>query len=250
MVPRFIVLPYLALAALSAAALAKDDPGSAFEVGARAQAAGCDLPHAAALLAEAAFSLVGLLFGAALVGWVFLASRQMSGWSGPSGATVPGWTPRSWSSNLAIGGALFSSILALAALPERTCLVTRAGYSVLDVTYSAFIALAPAVYGLLKADSAPTPKSAVRLFALAAAITAWGTLGQLLTTAALFLELERAGVIGWPSALAADLLLVGVVAVVMAYTVRCVGGYLRTVPAEGPSQGPRAAREPREWSLL
>ena len=53
----------------------------------------------------------------------------------PPPDSAPPWTPRSWSSNLAIGGALLTSLLGLVALPAHTHYMAKASYTVLESVF-------------------------------------------------------------------------------------------------------------------
>jgi hypothetical protein len=163
--------------------------------------------------------------------------------------SAPGWSPQSWSTNLAIGGALLTTLLGIAALPAQTHHAARTSYIALSAFFATLVTLAPAVYGLLKVGSPPTPGGALRLFALAAAVTVWATVGQLGLGALLFLELSLARVISPPAAYAAAALFDLVAVLVFVYALRAVGSYATRKPAVTGQPTPPPA-VPQPWALL
>ena len=168
---------------------------------------------------------------------------------------TPAWTPQSWSTNLAIGGALLTMVLGITALPAQTHYATRMSYATLSTFFATLAALAPAVYGLLKVTT-PTPPGALRLFAFAAAVTVWATVGQLGMTALLFLELGMARLISGTSARAAAALFAVVALLVFIYAIRAVHTYKtgRSPAAAKPEPAgpvaPPADGAPLRWPLL
>lgn len=172
--------------------------------------------------AERAITSLGLIAGA-----IVLLYGVAAGFSAKSNAQLagtPAWTPQSWSTNLAIGGALLAMVLGIAALPAQTHYAARTAYATLSTFFATLVALAPAVYGLLKVGT-PSPPAALRLFAFAAGVTVWATVGQLGITGLLFLELGAARVISWTSARSAALLFAIVALLVFVYALRAVNAY-------------------------
>ena len=142
---------------------------------------------------------------------------------------------------------------------------SKTSYTTLSVLYGALVTLAPALFGLLKVG-APTPVDAdavaraaahtVRMFALAAAVTVWATVGQLGTAALLVLELAAARVLSGVSAYTAVGLFATAAALVAVHAIRALisGPAPATRPATPgagtvPVDPPGAASE-GDWCLL
>jgi hypothetical protein len=196
--------------------------------------------------AERSIARVGLVAAAIVLAFGLVVSFGAK--ANPRLEGVPEWTPQSWSTNLAIGGALLTMVLGIAALPAQTHYAARAAYATLSTFFATLVALAPAVYGLLKVG-APSPPGALRLFALAAAVTVWATIGQLGITGLLFLELGMARVISWTSARAAAFLFATVALLVFVYALRAVHAY-RTGGGPAPAGPPPPPGAPQRWPLL
>ena len=108
-----------------------------------------------------------------LVGMV--ASRRAR--PNPAIGGTPKWTPQSWSTNLAIGGALLTACTSRSAdCQPRVTTPRRRRIRHSPAFFAALVALAPAVYGLLRVGSV-SPATALRLFALSSAVTVWATVG-------------------------------------------------------------------------
>lgn len=167
---------------------------------------------------------------------------------------APGWTPQSWSASLAIGGALLSSLLAVSALPAQTRYAARPSYTLLNVLFAALVALAPTVYGLLKAGGQPTAGSALVLFAVAAAITLWATTGQLAAAALLVLEMEAARLLALPFAVVTVVVLGAVALLVTVYAFRAVSAYVVAKPPAAAGAGghapPALPATLKPWGLI
>jgi hypothetical protein len=187
--------------------------------------------------AELFVTVIGLAAAIALgmYGWIVSGQSNIAPTANP-----PTWTPQSWSTNLAIGGALVTSLLGITALPAQTHFATKTTYTTLSAFFAALVVLAPAVYGLLKADRAPSKATALRIFAFAAAITVWATIGQLGTAALLFLELSDARLVSVLAADAAAAVAAIVAMLVAIYGVRAINSHLIPAPAAGalPGGGP------------
>jgi hypothetical protein len=196
--------------------------------------------------AETFITLVGL--GAAIA--LALYGLAISGRSTatPDDST-PKWSAQSWSTNLAIGGALFTAVLGIAALPAQTHYAARSTYSTFSLLFAALVTLAPAIYGLLNVGGPHTPARALRLFALAAAVTVWATIGQLGLSALLFLELGLTFVISPAAAYAAAGLAGLVAAIVFVYALRAVHSFT-VPPAAELGQPPVLPMAGRPWSLI
>lgn len=188
-----------------------------------------------------------LVTGVGLVPAVLLALYGMfvSNRSNLHPSAEPLWSPQSWSTNLAIGGALVTSLVGVTALPSQTHYAARTTYTTLSAFFAALVVLAPAVYGLLKVDNAPSRQAALRMFAFAAAITVWGTIGQLLTAALLFLELSDARLVSALAAGAAAMVTAVVALLVAVYSVRAINTYLLPAgQAPGALPPPPPAAQP------
>lgn len=217
------------------------------------------VPQIQPAILELFVTLVSLIPALLLFVWAWLCSAEVTQ-TPPDSA--PPWTPRSWSSNLAIGGALLTSLLGLAALPAHTHYMAKASYTVLSPFFAALIALAPAVYDLIKAGGTPTPANALRMFGAAAAITLWATLGQLGTAAFLFLELKAARAISGVAAVAAALVVTGVGIAVITYAFKAIATYAAEAAPDSDDGAGRFQRQgverretvqrvpPRRWALL
>jgi hypothetical protein len=195
---------------------------------------------------ELVVTLVSLVPAVTLLLWSWSKEAAQ-----PPPDSAPPWTLRSWSSNLAIGGALLTSLLGLMALPTHTHYMAKASYTVLSPFFAALIALAPAVYDLMKAGGTPTPSSALRLFGTAAAITLWATLGQLGTTVFLFLELEAARVVSGVAAVTAALVVVAVGVAVISNAFKAIQSH--TDPANAVrlrADEKTSLGRPGRWALL
>jgi hypothetical protein len=147
------------------------------------------------------------------------------------------WTPQSWSTNLAVGGALLTALLGMTTLPAQTHYAAKTTYTTLSAFFAALVILAPAVYGLLKIDAAPSPSAALRMFSAAAALTVWATVGQLGTAALLFLELADTRLVSIVAAAAATAVAAVVAVLVVIYAARAINSYLHPPGAHGPGPG-------------
>lgn len=195
--------------------------------------------------AELWITLAGLTGGILLAIYgLAVSSRSRAGAANPA----PGWTPQSWSTNLAIGGALLTALLGIAALPAQTHYAARTSYTALSAFFATLVTLAPAIYGLLNVGRPPTPAGALRLYSLAAGVTVWATIGQLGLGALLFLELSLARVISSPAAYAAATLFGLVALLVFASALRAVGSFAPAPAPAGPPVPPPGP--PPAWALL
>ncbi len=192
--------------------------------------------------------LLVLLFGLALAP-VAQSNAAIKG--------TPKWTPQSWSTNLAIGGALLTAILAIGGLPAQGYYATKMSYAALSTFYAAMVALAPAVYGLLRVGSV-SEVTALRSYTFAAAVTVWATVGQLGTAAQVSLELGVARVFSAAAANAAAVLFWSVALFVFLYAIRAVHTYSTANGSPTPKAGGRGQEgrptdpptAPTEWALL
>jgi hypothetical protein len=117
---------------------------------------------------------------------------------GPMGS--PSWNlQQSWGTNVAIGGALLSTVLALSGFPEHPDLMTRVSFLQLQSLFAALVALAPPIYGLLHSDVQVAPNNVaaiesrgyIVMFLISGAIVLWGAIGQTATLFLLLQELEQ-----------------------------------------------------------
>jgi hypothetical protein len=182
--------------------------------------------------AERLVTMVGLVAGVIvlLVGLGVALQQEATTPSRLKGE--PKWTAQSWSSNLALGGALLTPILTIAGLPAVTHYASKTSYTTLSVFYGALVALAPAVFGLLKGRD-PKQRDIVRMLALASAVTVWATVGQLGTAALLVLELAAARVLSGLSAYAAVGLFAAIAVLVAVHAIRVF--FEGPVPATRPA---------------
>jgi hypothetical protein len=195
---------------------------------------------------ELVIAVIAFVPAACLFGWTWTRRAAVA-----PPADAPPWTPRSWSSNLAIGGALLTAVLGIAALPNHTHYMARSSYTVLNAVFAALVALAPAVYDLLKTSERATPSGAMRLFGVAACITLWATLGQIVTAAFLFLELAASRVVTFTTVVMLLIVLAGVSIALVVYAFRAVASL--TVVANEPSfrvDVTVTARPQRPWALI
>ncbi len=108
---------------------------------------------------------------------------------------------KSWASNLTVAGAVLSTTLSVAALPELTHHLNKAGYAVLNVLFLLLVALAPFVFNLIRkpiisqtAPDGPTLEfqGFVVAFLIACSVTICAVVGQMTTLIILFDELAFA----------------------------------------------------------
>jgi len=216
------------------------------------------VPQVLPSLAEQRITMIGV--GAGLVVLLFGLLRASTTTMTPNAVIKgnPKWTPESWSTNLAIGGALLTGLLAIGGLPAQGYYASKASYTALAAFYAAMVALAPSVYGLLRVGSV-SAHTALGLYGFAAAVTVWATVGQLGTAAQVSLELGIARVLSGSAATAAAALFWIVALLVFLHAIRAVhaystGGSPAAVPA-GARQGagptdPPATAIADEWPLL
>jgi hypothetical protein len=175
---------------------------------------------------------------------------------------TPKWTPQSWSTNLAIGGALLTGLLAIGGLPAQGYYANKTSYTALSTFFAALVALAPAVYGLLRVGPV-SEATAVRLYSFAAAVTVWATVGQLGTAALVSLELGKARVLSGTAATAAAVLFAAIAVLVVLYALRAVyvysvkgGNTVATTSGSGAVTRPSGPVDPpvaesqNQWPLM
>jgi uncharacterized protein YhhL (DUF1145 family) len=192
--------------------------------------------------AEIIVTFIGVVAAVLLALYGVIVSGRAT--SNPSD-DLPRWSPQSWSTNLAIGGAVLTTVLGITALPAQTHYAARSTYSTFSAFFTALVALAPAIYGLLNVGGPHPPGRTIRLFAIAAAVTVWATIGQLGLAALLFLELGLVNVVSPPAAYAAAALSVLIALLVFVYAARAVAA-----AANPPATPPSASARDRTWALL
>jgi hypothetical protein len=141
----------------------------------------------ASLFASLAMVVVSLV-------WLGMKGIKFSQRMGP-----PSWNfGDSWGTNIAVGGALLTTLLGFSALPDQTHYLNKTAYLCLSLIFAALITVAPSIYALLRTpvdvtgSSTPQYQGYVLFFALASGVTVWGALGQLETVGLLFAELADA----------------------------------------------------------
>jgi cytochrome b len=109
----------------------------------------------------------------------------------------PTWNlEQSWASSMTIGAGLLSTLVTLIAFPACWHWMDKSSYLRLQGLFTAIIALAPLIYGLVhenvqaKKDgqAADDPQGYVVMFLIAGALVMWGALGQLATLGAMIAE--------------------------------------------------------------
>jgi len=172
-----------------------------------------------------------------LIATLGLAHRSQLAATDPA----PLWTQESWSSNLAVGTGVMSSLLAVTALPAQTHYLNRSTYTTLSALFAIMVALAPLVYGLLRNHAKASKVQSLAIFGAAAAITVWATLGQLSTAILPMLELSGANVISsWPARIAVGIF-AGVGLLVVVYAVKALYSYAPAPGAPAPPPGHMAS---------
>jgi hypothetical protein len=117
----------------------------------------------------------------------------------------PTWSfADSWSSTLTIGGALLTSVVSFAGLPDQGHTLSKKTYGIMSLALAGLIALAPGVYGVFRKAvqtknelgvSVVQYQGFVILFLLAAVFTVTGVLAQLGLLRLLFHDVAIAGLL-------------------------------------------------------
>jgi hypothetical protein len=115
----------------------------------------------------------------------------------------PTWG-ESWGSNLTVGTALLTALLGLSVFPEQTRFLPKGAYIAMSALFTSLIALAPVVYGLFRTPVTVMKEGvqtvqyqgSVGIFCLAASLTMWGALGQLVALGYVIEELAAIHVFG------------------------------------------------------
>jgi hypothetical protein len=163
--------------------------------------------------------LVALVVAARLAGRKVGLSHRMGS---------PSWkASESWSSNLTVGAGLVNSVLALTVITDLTVYMAKPAYAVVGMLFTAFVLLAPLVYGISRRKvevTATTPpvapeafEGSVLVFLAAGTLTLWASGGQLMTFALLMAELWRAGAVDASTAVVIVALVLGVLVALFSY---------------------------------
>ena len=108
---------------------------------------------------------------------------------------------QSWGANVTIGAAILTTFLTTLAFPVHPHVMEKTSYSLLQIMFTALIALAPLVYGLIR-KSVPVnanglvavdTRGYVVMFLLAGGLVLWGAFGQILTLGVLIEEFILSG---------------------------------------------------------
>lgn len=187
-------------------------------------------------------ALVALGAGLALARKGFSVRRRMG---------LPSWSfGDSWGSNIAVGGAILTQVLALL-LPDQTRYLNKTAYSGLSLVFGILILAAPTLYSLARKPVVPPPTPPVYhgfvgVFIVASGVILWGALGQLATVAFVLMELSAARQLGALPACA----LVGVVGLLVIVLAWYGARTIYTVPqAQAVPETGGAGPLPR-WSML
>lgn len=140
-------------------------------------------------------------------------------------------------SNLAIGAALLTALLAIVPALDTMRLADRSTYTQLSLLLPALLVASPLVFALRYATNSVTA------FLAAAALTLWAAFGQLMTTIFLLFDLQDAGVLPWPTALIFGALCVWLIWLLTKHGLRAIEHILTP-----PHQNMTAIA--RRWELL
>jgi hypothetical protein len=107
---------------------------------------------------------------------------------------------KSWGSNITVLGALLGTLLASGALPDPPS-IPKPTYAGLNVLFGVLVLVAPLVYTATQSpvevhmtnpNKEPQYQGYVGSFLVSSAVTIWAVVGELITVALLFREIERA----------------------------------------------------------
>jgi len=165
----------------------------------------------------------------------------------------------SWASNLAIGATLLNSFLSLTILPEQTHFLPRSAYSALTLLFLTIVVIAPFMYSLISTTelsvnnlgiTVQQSQGYVGTFVLAAFLTLWGTIGQIIMVALLATELCYSQIVSVPACMAIASVLLLAIIFMMAYGIRATYQMilLYSVPPRAPA-GPVKAIAGAEMPL-
>jgi len=179
---------------------------------------------------------------------------------------TPTWTfTDSWSSTVTIAGAIVTSILSVAGLPDQGHTLSRATYGIASALSTAFIGLAPGIYNLFRVPIPAPPGGApvkyrgfVIMFLIAAIFTLTGALAQFGLLRLVCRDLAAAGIIAealarvlaglWWALQAATLVYAGVSIIQTLKTQADVGV---AAPKQFMMRAPAADQRPLpSWPLL
>jgi hypothetical protein len=116
----------------------------------------------------------------------------------------PAWDfSKSWASNVTVVGALFSTALAIVAVPDLTHHINKGGYALLNVLFTLLVVMAPFVFNVLRkpiitAVASPDGSNLqyqgfVVSFLVASGVTMWAVIGELVTLIIMIDEFVAAG---------------------------------------------------------
>jgi hypothetical protein len=112
----------------------------------------------------------------------------------------------SWATHVTIGGGILSIVFAASLLPDYPHFMTKQAYTTISLLFGVLIILAPAIYNLTCRPAPPDGSGGtvgytgtVLFFLIAAAVTMWAVIGQLLTIGLLFGEFVIRGYVTAPS---------------------------------------------------
>ncbi len=154
------------------------------------------LPYRSCL---SSFIFLGPWVVALLTGGVCAVLLRSKLWQPMGGAT---WSfAQSWGSNVTIGAGFLGALITTFTFPSHPFLMARENYNMLQGLFSAIIALAPLVFGLIrshvKVQNGPGPEMEaqgfVAMFLVAGFLVLWGALGQVTTMAVLICEYLHGG---------------------------------------------------------
>ncbi|MGZ5618634.1 MAG: hypothetical protein ACXWFW_14860 [Usitatibacter sp.] len=169
---------------------------------------------------------------------------------------------RSWATNLTAIGAIVGGVLTATTLTEQPAFASKQAYTVLNIVFVFFIAIAPFLYNTVRRGVAPaigatdpTYRGFVFMFYLASFVTLSGVFGQLGTIVLIFNELAAAHLLAhWELYLVESLLGIVIVGTV-AYGVTTIFWTVKTqrILQTKSGTGPRAVSNQApsaKWALL
>jgi hypothetical protein len=199
----------------------------------------------ASLIASIAVVIVSLV-------WLRVKGVKIMQRMGP-----PAWEfSDSWGTNITIGGALLTSVLGFGALPEQTHYLNKTGYLDLSLIFAALIAVAPAIYALLRTPVAVVGSSTLQyqgyvlFFALASGVTVWGAIGQIETVGLLFCELGDVGQISHAVLFSLLTILCCVIALLLVYGCRTIYQIASIQHSITEARGASASGHLPSWPVL
>ncbi len=144
----------------------------------------------------ASLSIAGLIV---VITAIILLIKKISLFRPMGGAS---WSfEQSWGANVTIGAAILTTFLTTLAFPVHPHVMEKTSYSLLQIMFTALIALAPLVYGLIRKSVAVNSNGVVAvdtrgyvvMFLLAGGLVLWGAFGQVFTLGVLIEEFILSG---------------------------------------------------------